>query len=609
MIRAARAHVWLDANRASENFSDSAAMAIQGTTRYSYLKFGLPSAMAPVPGRRVTVTAATLRVYTRGSWGVTPTLSVSRVDRVWVPGRVTWNTRPGVFSAEVTKSQSSAAEANEWSFDVTTFVQAIANGAVWNGLRISTTYATGPLWLYSTAARDAVLPTLEVEWSEAPRAPVDLSPSGGRSVSLTKPVLQCDFVDRAGARRMQALHFQVNTSNVWATPLFDSGTVAKSEPELDLATTTITALTNGTVYWWRGRVQDAAGLWSEWSDGVQFRRDTKGTLAITNPAVSPNNKVDEWTPPILATLTGRTLEAFSVAISDAADPGFDLYESGRIADTTVAHTLPKGVLTDDRTYEVRVRAWDTLDRESTPGDPPFLAAFRTFTFREDVTVDPVANLTATQVGAAPWVDVSFTRASAPDKFVLKRNGRVVESGILPGDVTTGGTGYTIRDDDTPPHELVTYRVQAVVNGKTSANNPGVDVTVRPEGVWLRDRSRNLEVVIYGDDPVAWESPDQASDYQPLGSAETIRVTQGLSAYRGTVTGLLTADLGVSMKALDKRMMLFKARPNEILTMTTGTRTIRCRIGDVATWPTDDPRDFGVSFTFRQCGLLEWNARL
>ena len=44
---------------------------------------------------------------------------------------------------------------------------------------------------------------------------------------------------------------------------------------------------------WPVRVQNAAGVWSDWSDPVSFTRVNKATLTINNPAASPNNFVND----------------------------------------------------------------------------------------------------------------------------------------------------------------------------------------------------------------------------------------------------------------------------------------------------------------------------
>src|SRR5690606_10791352 len=129
-------------------------------------------------------------------------------------------------------------------------------------------------------------PELEIEWSDAPQAPTDLSPSGGRCVSIAKPTLRFDFTDNRGSTKIQACQVQIDDiDDDWSSVIFDSGTVPVEEPELDLARTDMPGgvfdgLSGGQEVRWRVRVQDGSGQWSQWSEGRRFKRDVKGTLTI-----------------------------------------------------------------------------------------------------------------------------------------------------------------------------------------------------------------------------------------------------------------------------------------------------------------------------------------
>src|SRR5690606_5203434 len=127
---------------------------------------------------------------------------------------------------------------------------------------------------------------------------------------------------------------------------------------------------------------------------------------------------------------------WAVKVVDAEDPSEELYDTGKARGDDNSHTLPKGILEDDRDYIVRVRIWDSKDREATPGDPPWTFASRQFHFDEDTTVDPVTNLQADVLKPPPYVDITFERDTMPDRFILRRNGKVV------------------RDIDEPEHLLV-----------------------------------------------------------------------------------------------------------------------------------------------------------
>lgn len=587
----------------SRNFSDWKRLALQSGVAFAYLYGGRPFPLG------ATIISATLRVYTYGVWNIAPTLTVRRIAGPWRVSQLTWDNRPGITGVSVTTAKSSAADAHEWAFDVTAPMQAVANGARWYGFRLETD-SNALRYLYSTEAV-RYTPVLDVTWSEAPQAPSTLSPSGGRAVSVTKPRLRFDFTDNAGSTSLQAVQVQVNPTNVWTAPAFDSGVVASTEPELDLAATTYAGLAAGSSTFWRVRVQDSAGMWSPWSDAASFRRDNKGSLAITNPAASPNNFVSEWTPPISWTLTGETQTGWQVSILAGDDNTTVLYDTGRTKGTTTAHTLPKGVLFDASTYTVRVRVWDSKDREATPGDPTWTVATRDFTFAEDPTPNPVTALTATAVTPQPWVDLQWTRSTAPDSFAVKRDGKVVESGIVPSEVLVSGTTYRWRDKDASRGVQHTWSVQAVANGKTSANNPTVTSTPTAVGVWLSDNERDIQVFLTNAGGDSWPMGEVAETYHPLGSTRSVRITQGLRGWEGNVAGVLPD--GVGGKTADQwanALLRIRSRPGRVCTLHVGRESFRCIPFNISVSPTITlGTSRTASFDFIQVGKLDFETRL
>lgn len=586
-------------NNPSANWADAKTLQVESGVANSFVFFNRPFPLG------ATIVSATLRLYTATDWNATRTVTVKAATEHWGVNRLTWNNRPAVGFLAASVTQSSTGVDDEWAFDVTAHLQRISDGAVWYGFRVETTAATR-LKLWSADAHDHK-PTLEVTWSSAPQAPTTLTPSGSQAVSIAKPTLRFDFSDNRGSTALQAVQAQVDAGGNFATPAFDSGTVLVTEPELDLAATAYAGLTAGQETRWRVRVQDGAGLWSEWSDVVRFRRDVKGTLSIDNPPVS--GIVSEWTPPIIWGLTGETQAAWQVFVTPDDDPGTRLYDTGRTKGADTSWTLPKAVIEDDSDYRVVVRTWDTKERVSNPGDPVYTQAVRTFHFNEDPTPNHVTALAMAALPPTPDVALTWDRSTAPDSFAIKRNGKVIESGIDPADVLQSGTSYRWVDRDAGPYRTHEWVVQSVVNGKTSTGNPSVTGQGQTQGIWLHCFDLDLDVWIAGSDDGTWAMGEEATTHNPVGSSRGIRVTQALRGWEGTISGTLTRGAGKSAEAWEDNLMRIKAHPGRVCRLTLGNEAFRCVLGNIASWPTPTvPITKGVSFDFFATGGLPYRVR-
>lgn len=610
----AREDAWAYSAFPAANHSAGPSLGLQSAAAYAYLRFSLPNGFKPTQDRSVSVTSATLRVYAKGSWGITPTLTAKRVTDPWGLEKLNWNNKPAVTGSGATVAHSSAVNGDEFAIDVTSIMQTIANGADWYGLRVET--SNGSLkYLFSRNAQDQrYLPTLELTWSEAPEAPTRLRPSGGRSVSIAKPTVSFDFTDRAGSTSMQALKVQVNATNVWTSPTFDSGTVAATEPELDLSTTAYAGLTNGSTGWWRVQVQDGSGLWSPWSDGSSFKRDNKGTLAIANPAASPNNFVTEWTPAFSWTLTGETQVAYQAIVTPDDDRTTHLWDSGRTKGTDTSVHPPKGVLVDDESYYLIQRIWDSRDRETTPGDPAYTQAVRTFTVNESALTAAVSSLTAAQVGDGPYVTLTFARSTFPDSFTVRRNTdsngwNTLDTDLDPADLLVSGTTYQYTDRDAKPNRSHVYKVLAVVNGKASASNPTATVVNDTVGIWLFDHDLDVEVFVNNGDQSTFDASEQSAWFSPIGSSSPRLVTQGMQGLSGQIVGTLSSANGRTASGWEARMNQVKGRAGKRVRLSMGHDSIPVVLSNVVIWPVeDDPEEKNVSFQFRQTGDLPFRYR-
>lgn len=587
---------WVGSSHPSANHAGTRVLSIENGAAYAFVFFNRPFPL------NAAIVEAKLYLYTRSAWNISPTLTVRRVLERWNVNRVNWNNQPDTGGVVTQVTKSSAQVHDEWAFDVTSALQTVANGGVWYGFRVGTDGARKDL--------DANSARLEVTWSRAPQAPTTLNPSGGLAVATGKPTLSFDFTDHMGSTQLQAVHVQIDPSGTFGTPAWDSGVVAATEPELDLTTTSYPALAGGQETRWRVRVQDGSGLWSEWSDPVRFRRDNKGTLTIDNPGAAPNDFVSEWTPPIFWSLTGETQKAWQVFVTPADDHTDVLHDTGRTKGTDNSWTLPKRVIEDDERYRVVVRVWDSKDRVRTPGDHVWTQAEREFAFREDGTPNPVTGLNANNLLPRPWVQLEWQRATAPDYFKVKRNGKVIEDDLDPDDLFVSGTTYRWTDKDAAPNRRHDWRVQSFVNGKSSANNPEVTAKAEVRGIWLVDRERDIDVLIRGREPGEWTMGEDATTHYPLGDTKPVRITQSLRGWEGHITGTLVTGAGLTAQEWQDRLLRIKSRPGEDLTLTLGQESLRVEAYNIVVAPTGNtPTNVLVEFDFHQVGRLDYRPRL
>lgn len=547
---------WVNQGATAKNYSQTARIqlgTVSGNARRGFFFFARPWPAG------ATILSAKIGVYNTATWSGSRTLTLQRVADKWSVSRVTWANQPGVTGSTVAVTKTGATANTLWEFDVTSLIQQVSDGAAWWGFRIISN-GTAVESLYSNQSREAsgdYRPYLEVTWSDAPDAPEELYPGGGRIVSRSRPLLRFNFTDVSGNTSLAAVQVQTNSSDSWTTPAFDSGEVATSVPELDLATTAFVAMTDGQTVYWRVRVKDGAGIWSEWSEAESFTRQSKGTLTLDNPAASPNNFIYEPTPPVFWTLTGRTQRAYQVYVAKTSDVGNWLWTSGKITSTDSSRYLPAGVIDDTgETYRFGLRVWDTLNREG-DGDPIFYEVTRDVTYSYDNTVGGVTSLAAEQDLPYPWVTLTWNRSTAPDSFVVTKNGKVVEADIEPASVFVSGTSYSYTVKLVEPRVNQVFRVLAVVNGKSSQTNPSVSITTRTNSPWLMraDGSSPIIMYNYSTNP---QSRSVETVHEPIGGSSPVLITQYIRGYEGDFTGRLADGVleGVSARVMRDRFKSF-----------------------------------------------------
>lgn len=551
------------------NLANRLVVSTGGTgDRIAYMSFSRPFPLG------VTIISAKLRVYNDGVWAGTVNLTAQRISAKWSVGKVNYNRRPGVTGGSVNLAKTGAADATMWEFDVTAIMQAVSNGGSWYGIRLIADGSALKRLHSAQSGQTTLRPVLDITWSDAPEAPTQMHPSGNNVVPLAKPLLTFDFTDLSGDQTMQSAQVQLNPTDSWAAPAFDSGEVLTSTPQIDLSATAYAGLASGASTYWRVRVRDGAGIWSAWSQSQQFTYKPKGTVTLTNPAASPNNVVNESSPPITWTFSG-VQRAYSVTIFDTAKPNKALWATGKITGTDQSVTPPNGTITDTTiNYGVSVKVWDDQTREQNNDIPVYAegpAAGYTFKLTYDAATATITGLTATPDTVLPVMNLQWSRSTMPDEWVIIRDGVEVDT-VAGADLLVSGTTYAYTDVYATGRDTHTWAVAAKVNGKTSANNPTASAKVTLVAPWLMRPDRTDAVMFLNPD----YDPEQTSVqelHRPSSDAPPILITQSINGYEGSMSGIFFDDIvpGVTAQTMRNRFRRMRNDP--------GTRLILMMVNE------------------------------
>lgn len=615
---------WVNQDKPEANHPESNQLQLQGGSteqKFGYLHFDLPGSLRS----GATVVSATLRLTLAKGWGGTNTLKTRRVTEKWGQQRVKWSNKPSTSATNEVSQSVSGSDLDEIEVDVTDLLADVSAGGDYFGFRFELAQNQVRRLYSADAAIAERRPTLTVEWGAQPYPPSQVKPSGGKAVSVAKPVVTWDYLDSRGDTEQAYSQVQISTSTSFTSPAYDSGKVSNVESQWDLSATGFAGLSDSDVRYMRVKVWDGADLESEWSDTVSFTRKTKGTLAIVNPPDS--GVVSETTPPLSFTFTGRTLERAEVLVRRINPLTGKIIETEKrwadLDDTSV--TLPKDILKSGRTYRLVVRAYDTEDRVGTPGDPRYVEATRQFEYVRDGSPDPVdafavrVNETATEGGITttpPRVVLLWQREEQPDYFSIRVDGEEVvqrvdpEDAIVegyPGDVYPGDSSdLTGFDEDeflyryeywgARPHHEHSYEVEAVVNDagklKHSNGNPVIDATMKTIGIWLVDPEDSTTVFIAGTDGADMLIGVNAETLYGIASRRPVRITDTIRGYEGSVGGT-----GLNRGSRNRLLKLY-GRMTE-LRLILADLNIPVRLEEVTPTPRSEPgaqlTDMSVSF--------------
>lgn len=567
------------------NFGERPALALKNDAplKRTFIGFSL-KAIPP----DATIHSATLRLRLRDAWAGTHDITAQRVNLKWSERRVTWNNQPTVTGATAAVTVTGGADDDLVTIDVATLVAAaVERNAAWHGIRLVID-GTGNFLLHSSEVSSRLLrPVLRVEYSVAPDAPTRLRPRGGNAVNAAEPKLAWDVEDQS------ELRVQVNETDDFTAPSYDSGFEVSEEPGWDLALAAspdFTALADGDERFWRVQVKDSDGNESPWSLSARFERRTYGTFAIDSPA-SDGDAVEDSTPTIITSLTGRTQTRIGWGVSAQADESpivRGVEDPGRyftgLATDDPSFELTRGIVTDPSlTYRLTVRVWDEYDRGTAVGEASFVQATREFIYDPTAGITAVSALAATQPDISPMVRLTWTRASAPDSYDVRMDGVLLEQQIDPADVFVSGTSYSYDTWAAKPGDLHTFVVVANEGAQDSISNPSVSITPTCKGLWLVAPADDLVVLLHTGGPVPLALGETGTTFDLLNRKSVVRITDSLRGWEGEVGGRLKdSDHGtvteertalLSLKELDPSSEIRVIFPNTSIPVLLGEMSL------------------------------------
>lgn len=523
---------WVDntgTNQHVEHGSGS-AIQLQSDTKRGFV-------WLPINARIIgtTVSSAILTAHAHGATAA-QTITIERVAAKWEAGKVNWANQPGVTGASATAAFGALADGAELAIPITSLVSAVAAGASHFGWRIKTSVTGSTQKLAAFNSGDIAF-TLTIEFGEAPDPPTGLAPDAS-VVAAGKPVVTWDSTDFGGLETDIAFaRVQVDT-NLDGTVDWDSGFLPQTVSSMDLAAAGMTGtITSGQSVKWRVAIQDDDGGDSAFSDWAIYTYRPQPTLTIDSPS---GGTMYDPTSDVLAHISTSLLDAYRIQVTDGADQTSIRYDSGKKQATDPSHialALPlknrdgSRIFTDDNAYQVHVRAWDSYDRQSTPGLPAHVDQWETVTFNDDLALSPVTSYHVSQLGDTPFVQHTWTDTAAGDAYVIARDG-VHIARLLPADTVTGSSGgvttFAWVEIDAAPLVQHVYTLRRITVGTGRSPARTAAITLKPKGVWLL-RQNGDYAVFDGDGIDQLTTAERRSRYQPRNLPYEVDI---LDAYEG-----------------------------------------------------------------------------
>jgi hypothetical protein len=570
---------WVDSDKPNLNRQGAPKLGLEAGDAFGFLA---PSAAIP---DGATVTTATYGVFAAGASTGSRQLTMRTPNAGWKPGQITFAHQPsGVTGPSATVTVGALADGDLIEFNVRDILQAWVDGTTdTNGIRLASDAATRHK-VYSYDSDHP--PVLTYSYALPGDPPTDLAPSTG-AVGVAKPWLTGTYVDLDDAD-LTFVRVQIDTAQDGVSPDYDSTDVDSTVAELDLSRTDLPVLfgglTAGVGTFWRMEVVDSAGHRSGWSDWSPLLYRPQGTLTISSPGVG--GVVKDVTPDITWALAGATQKAWQVRVVYASDPSQVLYDTGKRTGTTTTHTLPEGVIRDERDdLVVIVRVWDTYVRETIKGSASFVQATRTFTMGEGSTGAPYQFTVYTEKDH-PEVVLTWVDEDPPDTYTVFRDHEPIATLLDPADLLVEGSTdtYEWKDWTAQPRREVTYWIRSVVAHEQSQRSPEQSITPRPKGVWLVDPSTETWICCSGLGGLdSWGRGDAFGVYMPLGATKPVKITTGMSAKEQPFSGEITTRSpgGRTVEEQLLNLWALAEHPDRVLRLIPGDRNIPVIVADLA----------------------------
>jgi hypothetical protein len=595
----------------NRNYGQSVALRVRdnsGAEQRTFVGFSLKV----LPSDAV-VFEATLRLHLRGTWSGSSTITARRVTQKWSEKRLTNANAPNTTATNAaTAVVASGSGGDVLDIDVTDLVGDAVGGANWHGIRLTSSTSGSNAFNSSEVSKHDYRPRLIIIYGVQPDAPSQLNPRGGNAVNASKPKLSWTITGEQSASQVQ-----VHTTDDFTTPDYDSDWVVNTEPmwDLDAATSpTFSAITDGDERYWRVRFKDEDGIASDWSLTARFERQTYGAFSVVSPATD-GDPVLETTPTIITDLTGRTqtrigwrvfklspgtteyVQTQSVNFSNGAvtsDPSFEL-EAGAIDDLLAI-------------YIVYARAWDEFDRGTAVGETSFIQTQRAFVYSPTSGVTGVADLAADPLlPHCPAIELTWTRAAAPDSYDIYVDGLVIEQNIDPADVFVTGTSYSYTVWTAAPSREHTYTVVPKENGEDSDTPGEITLTNRPIGIWLMAPEDEILVALYQREEAQMSIGEEATTFNPSNRRDPVRIQDSVRGLEGTVSGMLIEALGgpTAQEWRDALLRIKGLSPDTPVRLALGRQNFPITVGSIEVSPDPDEEEhYAVSVGFWQSGEFE-----
>lgn len=583
----------------------------------SYVYFALP--MLPTGS---TIVSAQLRLTPGSADATSSTIAIHKLTSSFNPDKMQWGVEPSVGAQVATLTRAFAGAT--MVFDVTAHVAAVVAGEAWYGWRVSGTAAVADHWFYSTQSptdgsdADAALSSLMslvITYTSPPRKPSDLAPRNNAVVGATKPVLTWLATATVDGAPLLAYQVQIDDTADLSSPYYDTTQVNSGTQSLDLnappsPAPAFTALTNGQVRYWRVRVKNDSGLWSDWSDIAQFTYVTPGTLNITSPGATHADPT-----PTVTWTNSATQVAYQLLVYSVTGPEV-LYDSGIVYSSALTHTVPTGIITVvGGAYRLELRAWDNTQKVSLVGNPMHQTDIQDFTWTPSGAAPPV-NIQATHNAPLPSVTVRWQYTGTLvnlSHFNIFRTINGVKamftiSAALADADEPVAQWYRWTDRMMPGRRTATYEVQTVIKapfglGSSSTANPTVDLTVKNAMPWVvsaTDTNRSFCLVNADIDP----GLSEVSDLVVPAQGAPYLVTQQFQGFMGSANGEISWDSIPSGTPSGETMKdnFLWIRQNPLVYLVFQDIAMMCYVYNCAYRPfgrADGKTDYVVSFDFVQ----------